>query len=142
MQQINVHEADGEALNWLVAQALGYTQMAVTDYGDGEEECFFEYPLRNDQDEVIIARGTRWKPESKWESGGALIDAHDIWFEKSNFPEHGAVFAYIGEPGIDVRPKNTYSFGPTRLVAGMRCLAASRLGDRAEVPDALAPSAT
>lgn len=77
----------------------------------------------------------RYSPSQWWQQGGHLIDKHDIYFERSNFPNYGQVFAFIYTPdGSEIRGQQ---YGPTRLIAAMRALVASVYGD--SVPDEVEP---
>lgn len=130
-------ELDGEPLGWAVAQVLGY-RVDVTDYGDGEEEVFFNYPARDKEDQIIIPRGTRWKPWCNPSQGWPLIDGYGIsvlrrypgvW-DAVIKPEHCS----NGTKGVKAERILT---GHNSLVAAMRCLVAAFLGNEVDVPDKL-----
>lgn len=70
----------------------------------------------------------RCKPSTDWSQGGPIIEREKIgvWPSESISGQWGA------------RMLNTYiMYGPTPLIAAMRCFVASKLGDEVEVPDEL-----
>jgi hypothetical protein len=72
---------------------------------------------------------TAWAPSNDWSQGGPIIEREKIgtWPSESISGKWGA------------RMLNTYiMYGPTPLIAAMRCFVASKLGDEVEVPDELA----
>ena len=77
---IKVAELTGGAFNWASARCEVFPPdaIAITDHGDGKEEVFFPLPIRDDHDNVVIARGTRWTPSSNWEQGGPIIEREKI----------------------------------------------------------------
>ncbi len=60
-----------------------------------------------------------------WAFGGPIIDQEKIGL----FPSGVAWYERDGG--------TFYSYGPTPLIAAMRCYVASKLGDKVEVPDEL-----
>jgi len=70
-----------------------------------------------------------WQPSELWEQGGPIIEREGIAIGK-NGPV-GTTTAY--EASIS----SAIYYGPTPLIAAMRCYVASKLGDEVEVPDEL-----
>jgi hypothetical protein len=110
---VKVSELSGTALDWAVAKC------------EGVPEYLFDKPWR--ASELLEYYSTDWA------QGGPIIEReyiaasrHDIlgW---ASFQSHTA----IG----DVIYKNY--FGPTLLIAAMRCYVASKLGDEVEIPQEL-----
>ena len=61
-----------------------------------------------------------------WSQGGPIIEREGIGF----FPSERE-----GKPRWGARMVNTYiSYGPTPLIAAMRCYVASKMGDEIEIP--------
>lgn len=109
--KIKVSEATGAALNWLVAQCLG----------DCREATF-----------------TTWTPSDNWAQGGPIIEMEitgvDLVSEWKNVKKWCArKFEYL--PNDQTRC--TEQYGPTALIAAMRCYVAYKLGDYADVPEEL-----
>ena len=69
-----------------------------------------------------------FQPSTDWSQGGPIIEREKIgvWPSESISGQWGA------------RMLNTYiMYGPTPLIAAMRCFVASKLGDEVEVPEEL-----
>lgn len=64
-----------------------------------------------------------YKPSTEWSDGGPIIERERIDIAESN----GDWNAYNGE----------FGYGPTPLVAALRCHVASKLGDEVEIPEEL-----
>lgn len=67
-----------------------------------------------------------YHPSTDWAQGGPIIDRESIGLMPSRT-------AYYERDG-----GTYYSYGPTPLIAAMRCFVASKLGDEVEVPEELA----
>jgi hypothetical protein len=73
--------------------------------------------------------GPGFAPSTEWAHGGPIIEREKIgvWPSESISGQWGA------------RMLNTYiMYGPTPLIAAMRCFVASRLGEEVEVPEEVA----
>ena len=70
----------------------------------------------------------QYSPSTIWSQGGPLIEREEIGLEWGPRLKEMEWLAWL--------PKND-SYGPTPLIAAMRCFVASRLGDEVEVPDEL-----
>jgi len=109
--KIKVSEATRPQLDWMVATAEGW------EYDN------IENATRDDR---------RKKYSTNWSQGGPIIERETVgvgprlddtvWPEAwlASTPKDGALF-----------------FGPTPLIAAMRCYVASKLGDEVEVPEKL-----
>jgi hypothetical protein len=78
-----------------------------------------------------------WNPSSNWAQGGPIIERLNghhlkIWLESS--PKTKC------EARINNYEGNWVAFGPTPLIAAMRCYVASKLGDEIEIPTELGES--
>lgn len=114
MKKINVADATGPALDWLVAKCEGLDPFINTPY-DGNSythggRCFAQ------------------RYSTNWTQGGPIIFEHGIATAES---EKGLWLALPHEGG------DSYWEGPTPLIAAMRCYVASKLGHTAEVPEEL-----
>lgn len=126
--KIKTSELIGAALDWAVAVCDGY-------------ECQFEDEVSGPwlvpqegflHDEKPLSR---YSPSTNWAQGGPLLEEelmqvfnyaksspNEPWFvEKKHFGRHH-------------KAGRSYAEGPTILIAAMRCLCASRLGDEVEIP--------
>lgn len=66
-----------------------------------------------------------YSPSTDWSQGGPIIERGCI---TTQYMDRGYWRAYIGKP---------ISYGPTPLIAAMRCYVASKLGDEVDVPEEL-----
>lgn len=121
----------GAALDWAVARLefpehLGYDlEVWVT-------------PLPCDDPEDF-----KYQPSTDWSQGGPIIEREDInvtRFTRSEITEYGAeVYRKDGWTACTtttaywMTPKRTY--GPTPLIAAMRCYVTSKLGEFIDIPE-------
>jgi len=112
---VKVAEAKGATLDWMVCRARHpHADMSAThvwlDTGDGEDDFLIE------------------QTSTDWAQGGPIIDREKISIRQwTNVP---IVHAYM--------PEGEWSSdGESPLIAAMRCLVVSRLGEEVEVPDGL-----
>lgn len=120
--KIKTSELTGVHLDWAVATANGlaivlrerFIQAWLVDPLTGEPEILVSY-----------------RPSKSWSQGGPIIDCMPgfiLAHEKESPPERGWT--------ASLHP-NRFNFGPTALVASMRCFVASKLGDEVDVPEEL-----
>ena len=104
---METNELTGAALDWAVAKCEGK-----------DNDC--EIHAGN----VLYGRVTsgfiQYSPSTNWAQGGPIIEREGIEFRAS-----GTQASIVGG--------RTY-YGPTHLIAAMRCYVASKLGDDVEVP--------
>jgi len=118
--QIKTQDLTGPALNWAVAEALGYQPRVYST-----QSIRAELPTGG-----VIAP---FMPGFRWDQGGPIIE------------REGLSIIHVGDDWLDAWKarkgdghwKGEYKHGPTPLIAAMRCFVASRLGDAVEVPEAL-----
>lgn len=65
-----------------------------------------------------------WSPDTDWAQGGPII-------------ERERIHVYAGPQWTAADKPGRFFYGPTPLIAAMRCYVASRLGDKVEVPEGL-----
>ena len=124
--KIKVSEATPSQLDWLVAKAQGW----VTYPTDSKEQGQWYHtnaaiaPMGYEHNRVHIRD---FKPSTDWAQGGPIIEDEVITISDC---ECGWVAGYTG---------TLNSFGPTPLIAAMRCYA-SKLGSEVEVPESLIES--
>lgn len=118
--KIKTNELQGAALDWAVAKCEGqpvyYSAEDRTLYMGFGPAGDYEYTPSTDQSQagLIMERG---KIGVWWEDGMYSDNIGPCWFSEN---------------------VTTASYGPTLLIAAMRCYVASKLGDEVEVPDELA----
>lgn len=98
----------GPALDWAVAKAAGVR----VEIGDGPT-----LTMKSDKD--------YWFPSTDWSQGGPIIERIVTKLE-----DYGDAWSAEG-------PDAPEQYGPTPLIAAMRCYVASKLGDEINVPEEL-----
>lgn len=112
---MNVSELEGVALDWAVAKCEP----------DGTLEIYFDNetgePLCHDD----WSDNQEFSPSTNWAQGGPIIEREKITTE------------WTGEDWMGYIRHDEEFFGPTPLIAAMRCNVASKLGEEIDVPEAL-----
>jgi hypothetical protein len=112
---MKTNQLTGHALNWAVSQVEGIDHdTAILNITIGDDNGWFLDYLT-------------------WEQGGLIIEAWMI-----------DVCTYRGawRAARHVGSAPTYGYGPTPLIAAMRCYVASKLGDEVEIPKELTQGET
>lgn len=113
----------GPALNWAVAKCLGvkYRYMASTG-GDYNGNWWWQ---------------TR-SYSTDWSQGGPIIEREIVELVRcsSEFKGQREEF-WEARAGEEETSSHTITYGPTPLIAAMRCFVASKLGDEVDVPEEL-----
>lgn len=122
-----VSEASGPVLDWMVKTAAGFSFDGKI-WSDGRGY----YYLHSDS------------PSTNWSQGGRIIEREKIstsydgyWVYDPTDPEDNGERWFAEDPGG--RCNSYCRYGPTPLIAAMRCYVASKLGDDVEIPKELAP---
>jgi len=136
-------ELTGAALDWAVAKCEGHDTRnnacvwfleaesddplqficLADDEGHAREQCENAYPdCTIDRVEHI----DKFTPSTDWAQGGPIIEGEKI----DVLYEHDLRWVAVPQKGIE-------SYGPTPLIAAMRCYVASKLGDEIEIPTEL-----
>lgn len=109
---MNTADLQGAALDWAVA---------LIEYPEWKEQGFLEAPPHD----LSFDDGTAYAPSTNWAQGGPIIERGLIVISPD--PQHG----WRAMPYMDA----TKFYGPTPLIAAMRCYVASVLGDEVYVPE-------
>lgn len=140
MKTINVSQAEGPVLDWLVAKANNDL-----------------HPVGNVRvlDEKVFSieagdyeRSDRWQqynPSTDWSQGGPIIEGEGINlsvdYQDSALSNDMVQIGWKGNLWNNSVPGTAgflqWAYGPTPLIAAMRCYVASTLGETAEVPEEL-----
>lgn len=135
--EVKTDELTGPALDWAVAMAVG-AKLYIGSDGT----------LQNRPVVWITAGGKmgtmpydeQWSPSCWWAQGGPLIEEHrcillPTYDEDDNFN------CYVSSPhgGGDEFSYQPKAIGSTPLIAAMRAIVASKLGDVVSVPEELVP---
>lgn len=146
--KVKTRDLDGRALDWAVAKCEGLNPRFFT-----EEEAYRAHVMTQQLkygDYVVVLRpnsrltplskyagyndGVCWKdnfePSANWSQGGPIIERERVKID----PRKGQWEATIwNEPCTQ-----NASYGPTLLIAAMRCYVTSKLGDTVDIPKELA----
>lgn len=133
MKKVNVNEASGPVLDWMVAKCEGgYDLQLRSTYGAKKA---WQYTMLDEEepermDEFYLADVAY---STDWAQGGPIIEREGgtLWSRGAS----GWVCKTRYDSANDKEGPTAY--GPTPLIAAMRCFVASRLGEEVEVPDEL-----
>lgn len=117
MKTIKVSEASDAVLDWMVAKCEG----VAVRYQPGFL-TYSEIQVCADWDDAL-----EYTPSTDWAQGGPIIERERIDLDayKTDWEASMRGDAFV------------VSSGPTPLIAAMRCLVASKLGDTVNVPEEL-----
>lgn len=135
MIEVKTAELEGKALDWAVAMSEGATNLRF----DTVASWWFTL---GGEDRVL---GSGWsdkkgyRPSTDWRYGGPLIERHGVEVFCNLSAEQASRFK---DASPDWRAcmnlgRSEHSYGPTPLIAAMRCLVASKLGEVVTVPQEL-----
>ncbi len=135
MTVMDVAELEGAALDWAVAKCEGYAPINHTS-------------LATIWVERVNARGvmdhcplSSLRYSTNWAQGGPIIEREKIctcWAYPRRMTDQIQAVAQFFEPPHSALVMHQ-QFGPTPLIAAMRCYVAARLGETIPVPNALLP---
>ena len=78
-----------------------------------------------------------YSPSTDWAQGGPIIDRENLCVGRKHQADTN--YCAVNDPAIDCWARTTaggyLSYGPTPLIAAMRCLVASKLGDEVDIPE-------
>jgi hypothetical protein len=118
--KIKTSELSGPALDWAVAKAEGvpftYRHIVPGEYYGRE---------------IVTQRKMSYS--TNWVQGGPIIEREMLGV----FPSESVSGKWCCRPRERDYPKFPFVYGPTALVAAMRCYVASRLGDEVDIPEEL-----
>lgn len=123
MVSVEAAELSGAALDWAVAKC----EKVKVRWSAPHEQLLLEgYPY-------LV-----WSPHKDGGQGHPILEREKIGLSwayprRSSDPELRAVAEYFQAPHSALETHR--QFGPTLLIAAMRCYVASRLGDTVEIPE-------
>jgi hypothetical protein len=117
--KIKTSELTGAALDWAVAKAKGI------ELSNG----YYNRLLVDGRMSAGQKMLTPYNPSTDWSQGGPIIEREKIELESAG---HGGNMEWLALIEAD----NEF-YGPTPLIAAMRCYVASKMGDEVEVPNEL-----
>lgn len=119
--KIKVQDTEGRVLDWLVFKcesAEGSTPDPLAWLNTVHPSGYYSY-------------------STNWAQGGPIIERENIAIEPVRRLASKDI-AWSAQEILMDGSRATHSFGPTPLIAAMRCFCASRLGDEVGVPDEIA----
>ncbi len=108
---IKVSEATPSQINYLVAKIEGVKFTLAQVYGLWSVVSEYNYRL--------------YEPATDWAQGGPIIEREGITLTHQQTQ-------WVAQTDDDV-----FAYGPTPLIAAMRCYVVSKLGDTVDVPEEL-----
>lgn len=128
---MKVSELTGAALDWAVAKCEG---LPVEKNRAGT--LSFDAGLFPTFSDLEKGRWQIYRPTTDWAQGGPIIERQEIGIRRNAPCSQGREW--------EARPSSTakgaggrWGYGPTPLIAAMRCFVASELGEEIEVPEEL-----
>ena len=136
MAYINASDLEGAALDWAVAQSEGLPiRRDPMGFKEGSEAGFWLWEERGSGLGRHGLIGRAYSPSTNWAQAGEIVEKlraasqHQFLIESDGPNTH--VLSWPKEHAF------YRGYGPTMLVALMRCYVASQLGERVEVPEPL-----
>jgi len=118
-------ELTGAALDWAVAKCEGGTGFWY--------DSIATYWITIDGKDRALSKGwaKSYQPSTDWAHGGPIIEREELTLSHSPYDHvfYGRTRPWCAEK------KGRMEYGPTPLIAAMRCYVASKLGDDVEVPE-------
>ena len=135
---MRVSELTGHALNWAVAMAEGdkVYRPRLGRPSDWNKEAYLadgsddRWVVRVENARVAHFVDWTYNPSGDWMQGGPIIEREEFTLSHSPY-EH--VFYGRARPWC-AEKRGVMEYGPTPLIAAMRCYVASKLGDEVEIP--------
>ena len=117
--KIKTSQLTGAQLDWAVAKCAGLRLVTDTQ----------NKPVLSSEAGLLMLADLDWAPYSPstlWAQGGPIIEREKLWVGTL---QNGATWGAKGACH--------YSYGPTPLIAAMRCFLASKLDPEIDIPDNL-----
>ena len=139
--KIKASELTGAALDWAVADVLGYAK--VTDSSGLDGPVIVHKTTATQECNGRVRSDWRvFTPSTDWSQGGPIIEREVnvlerrdgywyAWRAKRNDGYATTTFATVPSS------REVWAHGSTPLIAAMRCFVASKLGDEVDVPEKL-----
>lgn len=141
---MNTSELTGAALDWAVAKCeglplkldpMGFRKNAPTYIqagwwvwdGEGQHQIIGHRKTRRGQEDG-------YSPSTDWSQGGPIIEREKIAiaYKPSMVYDDSCRWKALA-----AMSDNEHQYGPTPLIAAMRCYVASKLGDTVDIPEEL-----
>lgn len=156
MVTVSVSDATEEQIDWLTAKSLGHEVVFFDDFyrtqsrlsGRSEFDIDMGLSLHDLRGQFAIAVPPTGSPQAP----GCANERYAVALPRYS-SDAAASWAIFEEERIELRDRRPFhddweatikvfrlnNFGPTRLIAGLRCFIGSKMGEQVQVPAALAP---
>lgn len=118
--KMKTSELTGTALDWVVGK------LELVDFYFNEFDGICRYTLSDNL----------YSPSEEWAIGGPIIEREQMEVMPTTMAGSGGAFAWEVRKFIS-DCELFAAYGPTPLLAAMRCYVASKLGDEVDVPEGL-----
>ena len=129
--KIKTSELTGAALDWAVAKAEGLLEPKEF-FGKMVAPVVLDMEYWSNGDPMVrlnpcpdVYYRADYDPSTDWAQGGPIIE------------REGITLTHQADQWSAQTDDDLFAYGPTPLIAAMRCYVASKLGDEVEVPDEL-----
>lgn len=145
--KIKTSELTGLSLDWAVEVAKGSSVYMRHDFMRQRHQYLrssanLEWHLQRQKNEPIVGDlvtgGTKFLPNNStnWAQAGPIIEREEIGIRVNRPCSKGR--EWEAAPSITAKGAGgKYGYGPTPLIAAMRCYVASKIGDEVDVPEDL-----
>ena len=120
---MKTRELKGAALDWAVALANGL------EFDESNEPIWFG----DDDEPYYEAVRIPYRPSINWAQGGPIIEREELYVQPTGDAAKWKAYLRL----TDVVRFSKEHYGPTPLIAAMRCYVASKFGDEIEIPKEL-----
>jgi hypothetical protein len=136
--KIKTEDLTGPALDWAVAKSVGRNPKLVeaVRYPGTRRQQHVSWSVHCDPSERDEFGEVAFEPSTNWAQGGPIIEIYEIGIRRNAPCSIGREWEASGSitaKGAGYR----WGYGPTPLIAAMRCYVASKLGEEVEIPDKL-----
>jgi hypothetical protein len=129
--KIKASELTGAALDWAVAEAIKPQLKNPERFNIGTFGSLFGKGYKWPAYSLI-----KYAPSTDWAEAGPIIEREEIGLQRNVPCMRGR--EWEATPSITAKGAGgRWAYGPTPLIAAMRCFVASKLGDEVDVPDVL-----
>ena len=124
--KVKVAEVSGAVLDWLVAKCEGADNLRRNVHRFNND-WILDWPRDQEGKTPRVEYLAEFSPTNSWAQGGPIIEREEIAIETTFYAEQWKAS----------QDEGSTQYGPTALIAAMRCYVTSKLGEEVEVPDEL-----
>ena len=127
--KVKTSELIGPALDWAVATIEGYGGLRRNPH------AFDQALIMNRADGQCVLFSTL-NYSADWSQGGPIVEREEIGLRRNAPCSRGR--EWEASPSITAKEAGgKWSYGPTPLIAAMRCVEEANLGNEVDIPDEL-----